>query len=145
MYTGVFDPGMGPYRPRVVLAYFCRGPSHSAIGRWSWGFHTVRGGITPGDNMFRPRVVAVLEMRRDFQTRGGALVPGYGKTGAGLGGFLRGATPAARAAAPHWPGAGAFSTNGLRVRETLRWKLPVIMLLIYYEALRSAGGFRPLR
>ena len=34
--------------------------------QWGWGFHTVRGGIDPGDHHFRPRVVGVVDVWRDF-------------------------------------------------------------------------------
>ena len=33
--------------------------SQSAISQWGWGFHTVPGGIDPGDHRFRPRFVGV--------------------------------------------------------------------------------------
>ena len=41
------DPRMGPYPPRVALAL--RAPS--------WGYHTLRGGIDPGDHRFRPSLL----------------------------------------------------------------------------------------
>ena len=88
MYGGISDPGMGPYRPRVALTLF-PSSSQSTIGRWGWGFYTVRDGIDKGGHCFRPRVVAVVEIRKDFRT--GDEV------------FSRGATPAARAAARRWP------------------------------------------
>ena len=47
------DPGMGHYRPRVALALFSS-PIRSAMGRWSWGFHTVRSGVDPEINIFVP-------------------------------------------------------------------------------------------
>ena len=31
-----------------------------------WGFHTLRGGIDPGDLRFRLRVVGVVEIWKDF-------------------------------------------------------------------------------
>ena len=65
MYGGIYDPGMGPCRPRVALALFLS-PSQSAIGRQGWGFHTVRGGFDPGDHRFRPQVVGVVDVWRDF-------------------------------------------------------------------------------
>ena len=37
-------------------------PSQSAITQWGWGFHTVRGGIDPGDLRFRPLVFEVVEI-----------------------------------------------------------------------------------
>ena len=58
MYGGISDPGC---RPRAALALFSS-PSQSAIGRWGWGFHTVRGGADPGDQYFRPQVVGVIDV-----------------------------------------------------------------------------------
>ena len=37
-------------------------PSTSAIGGRGWDFHTVRGGIIPGDILFRPRTVGVVDV-----------------------------------------------------------------------------------
>ena len=45
MYGRISGPGMRAYPPRVALAL--RIPS--------CGFHTVRGGIDPGDRRFRHR------------------------------------------------------------------------------------------
>ena len=36
-------------------------PSQSAITQWGWGFHTLRGGIDPGDLRLRPRLVGFVE------------------------------------------------------------------------------------
>ena len=41
-------------------------PNQSEITQWGWGFHTLRGGIDPGDLRFRPQVVGVVEMWTDF-------------------------------------------------------------------------------
>ena len=49
MHGRIYDAGMGLYPPRVVLA----------LRISDWGFHTVRGGIDPGDHRFRPRFVRV--------------------------------------------------------------------------------------
>ena len=65
MYGGISDPGMRPCRPRVALDLFSS-PSQSAIGRRGWGFHAVRGGVDPGDHRFRPRIVGVVDVWRDF-------------------------------------------------------------------------------
>ena len=65
MYGGISDVEIIFYRPRVALAFFSS-PGQSAIGRWSWGFHTVRVGFDPGDHDFRPRVVVVVDVWRDF-------------------------------------------------------------------------------
>ena len=37
-------------------------PSPSATSQWGWSFHTVRGGIDPGDLYFRPPFVGVVEI-----------------------------------------------------------------------------------
>ena len=55
-----FKPTLGPYPPRVALAVGTS-PNRSAIGQWRWGFHTVRGGVDPGEHRFRSRVVEVLK------------------------------------------------------------------------------------
>ena len=65
MYGGISDPGMGHWRPRVALALFSS-PSQSVISRQDWGFHTARGGFDSGDRRFRPRVVGVADVWRDF-------------------------------------------------------------------------------
>ena len=41
-------------------------PSQSATSHWGWGFHTVRGGIDAGDLRFRPWVVGIVEIWKDF-------------------------------------------------------------------------------
>ena len=41
-------------------------PSQSAISRWGWGFHTVRGGIDPGDHLIRPGFVGVVDIWNNF-------------------------------------------------------------------------------
>ena len=56
MYGRVFDPGIGTYLPRVALALRTPG----------WGFHTVRGGIDPGNHRFCPRFVGVVDVSKDF-------------------------------------------------------------------------------
>ena len=42
--------------------------SQSATSQLGWGFHTLRGGIDPGDLRFRPRVVGVVEMWKVFRS-----------------------------------------------------------------------------
>ena len=64
-YGRIYDPGMGPYRVQVALALFSS-PSQSSIGRWGWGFRTVRGGVDPEDHHFRSRVVGVVHVWTDF-------------------------------------------------------------------------------
>ena len=60
MYGGIPHPGMGPHFPWLALALHSS-PSTSAIGRLSWGFHTVRGGIDPGITFF---ILRWLELER---------------------------------------------------------------------------------
>ena len=60
---------MGPSPPRELCDLDLGGqpsppagsmsPSQSASSQCGWGFHTVLGGIDPGDPRFRPRVVGV--------------------------------------------------------------------------------------
>ena len=40
--------------------------SQSATRRCGCGFHIVPGGIDPGDLRFRPRVVGVVDVLKDF-------------------------------------------------------------------------------
>ena len=40
--------------------------SQSATRQLGWGFHTLRGGIDPGDPRFRPRVVEIVEIWKGF-------------------------------------------------------------------------------
>ena len=44
---------------------YIRSPANQ---RWArdWGFHTVRGGFDPGDHRFRPEVVRVVKVLKDF-------------------------------------------------------------------------------
>ena len=70
MYGGIYDPGMGPCRPRVALSLFSS-PSQSAIGRRGWGFHTVRGGFDRGITVFVPAL-------SELQMNGGIAEPGMG-------------------------------------------------------------------
>ena len=65
VYGGIYDPGMGSYRPQVALDIFSS-PSQSTIGRWGWGFHTVRGGFDPGDHRSRPQVVGAVDVWKDL-------------------------------------------------------------------------------
>ena len=41
-------------------------PSQSAITQWGWCFHTLRGGIDPGDLHVRLRVVGVVNVWKDY-------------------------------------------------------------------------------
>ena len=40
-------------------------PSQSAIGPWDWSFHTVRGGVDPGEFDLHPRGIGVVEISKD--------------------------------------------------------------------------------
>lgn len=51
----IYVLGIDPYLPRVVLALGTI-RIQSAMGRWSQGFHTVRGGGDKGDRGFRPQL-----------------------------------------------------------------------------------------
>ena len=61
MYGRVYDPGVVPYLRRVALA-----PRAAAtellISQQRWGFHTVHGGIDPGDSCFCLRFVGVVDL-----------------------------------------------------------------------------------
>ena len=56
IYGRIYEPGMGPYPPRVA-------PAKRTPG---WGFHTVRIGIDPDDHRFRPRFVEAANLCKDF-------------------------------------------------------------------------------
>ena len=45
----------GQLSPRTGSMSFIQ----SATSQWGWGFHTLRGGIEPGNLRFRSRVVGV--------------------------------------------------------------------------------------
>ena len=54
MYERIRDAGMGLYPPRAALDI--RTPGWGlASSQCDWGFHTVRGGIDPGNHRFGPR------------------------------------------------------------------------------------------
>ena len=65
MYGRISNAGMGTYPPRDAMA-LCTIPSQSAIGQWDWNFHTVRGGFDTEDHRFRPQVVGVVKVCKDF-------------------------------------------------------------------------------
>ena len=69
---GIYDPGVGPYRPWGALDLFSS-PSQSAINKWGCGFHTVRGGIDPGELCFRPQAVGIVDLWIDFRSGVGVL------------------------------------------------------------------------
>ena len=52
MYGKISDPGMVYYPPQMVMALRTPGCV----------FHTVGGGIDPGDHSFRPRFVGVANI-----------------------------------------------------------------------------------
>ena len=41
-------------------------PSQSAITQWGWSFHTLWGGIDPGDLRFPPRIAGFVDVWKDF-------------------------------------------------------------------------------
>ena len=57
--------GWEPILPGGALALFSS-PSQSTVGWWGWGFHMVRGGVDQGYHRFRPRVVGIVNVWRDF-------------------------------------------------------------------------------
>ena len=57
--------GVAPYRLISALALYTI-PSQSTIGQWDWGFHAVRDCFDPGDLRFRPQVVGVVKVLKDF-------------------------------------------------------------------------------
>ena len=127
MYGRISNAEMGNYSPRGALA-LCMIPSHSGIGRWSWGFHIVWGGFDLGDQRFRPRVVE-LQMHRGILNRGWGqyILPRCGD----IVGFPRGQLPPSSASPPDWPradGGGAPRPIGLGLGK--RWDeshLPIIL------------------
>ena len=74
-------------------------PSPSVIGPWYWGFHTVWGGVDPGELDFRPRVVGGVEISKDVCTRDGVQSSlGAARLGGGGGVAPRGNSRRARLA-----------------------------------------------
>ena len=49
--------------------------SQSAPSQLGWGFHTLLGGVKPGDLRFRPRVVGVVEIWNDLRPGMGIYPP----------------------------------------------------------------------
>ena len=50
---GLIIPGFARHRPKA--------PAKADISDWGWDFHTLRGGIDPGDVQFRPQVAGVVD------------------------------------------------------------------------------------
>ena len=61
-------------REATLAARWLHGPSQFPIGRWGWGFYAVQGGIDVGGHYFRPRVVGVVDLQKDFRHGGGILL-----------------------------------------------------------------------
>ena len=74
--TGGVKRGRRPSLPGLCSLY---APQPRAIGPWDWGFHTVRGGVDPGELDFRTGV-GVVEMWNDVCTRNGAQSSPGGRT-----------------------------------------------------------------
>ena len=53
-------------RRATLAACWLHEPHPSATSQLGWGFHTLRGGIDPGDLRFRPRVVGVAFIWKHF-------------------------------------------------------------------------------
>ena len=51
------------------------GSSQTAITQWGWAFHTLRGGIDPGDLRFRRGVVGVVDTWKDSDPEMGVYPP----------------------------------------------------------------------
>ena len=78
-------------RGATLAARSLQEPQLSQITQWGWGFHTLRSGIDPGDQRFRPRVDGLEDMK-GFLTRGWDLIlPGCG----GISALSQEASPAA--------------------------------------------------
>ena len=70
------DPGMRTYLREAGSRRWSEGqlsprsgsmsPSQSAITKWGWGLHSMRGDIDPLDLRFRPRVIGVEDVWMDF-------------------------------------------------------------------------------
>jgi len=117
MYGRIYDPRMGPHYPRLTLALFSS-PRQSAIGRWGSGFHTVRGGVDPGDHRLRPRAVGVVDIRRDFFAEDGDLSsPGASGSWGSPEGHLPPRAP--RPLSDQGRGGGGASANWIWARKTL--------------------------
>ena len=50
-------------------------PTQPAISQWGWGFHTVRGGIDPGDLCFRLPLVTIVDVWKYFRSGDGNYPP----------------------------------------------------------------------
>ena len=61
----ISDPGMEPFPLRVLLSL--RNPG--------WGFHTVRGGLDPGDQFFSPGLLDLNMYRRIYNPGMGPYLP----------------------------------------------------------------------
>ena len=60
MFGRLSHPGMGPCPPRPGVA------SNWLLRTPDWGFHTVRGGVDPGNHHFRPQFVRAVDVWNDF-------------------------------------------------------------------------------
>ena len=54
LHERIYEPGMGPYPPLMVLA-LQTSPSQSETKQRRMGLHAVRGGVDPEDRRYRPR------------------------------------------------------------------------------------------
>ena len=77
MHGRISDPGRGLYPPRLALALRTPG----------WGFHTVRGGIDPGERRFHLQFVGFVDEWNVFVSGEGLLSfqGGAGSENSGLG------------------------------------------------------------
>ena len=69
-----FGAGQRGNTPCMLALY------ETETSQWGWGFHTLRGGIDPGDLRFRPRDVECLKLLKDFSS-GDETISSPGATG----------------------------------------------------------------
>ena len=60
-------------RDAILAARWLHEPHPISNQLVGWGFHTLRGGIDPEDLRFRPRVVGVVEILKNFSSGDGKL------------------------------------------------------------------------
>ena len=51
----------------------CTNLGQLAMGRWGWGFYTVRDGIDPGNHRFRPQFVGFVHVWEEYCSGDGTL------------------------------------------------------------------------
>ena len=61
-----------PIIPGLRWPYF-RAPTNQPLGQRRWGFHTVRGGVDPGEHRVRSLGVGIVGIRRHLSSGHGIL------------------------------------------------------------------------